>query len=109
MLPHEGIGACTPKPKNESADSVRMAPPTPSVALTRTGTITLGRMWMNRSRRAGIPASLAAWMYSLSRMERTGRDSNLSGPALSGYGGGGSGDSHLFPGFGFYKEIGNCQ
>ena len=29
IFPHDGIGGCTPRPRNDSADSVRIAPPTP--------------------------------------------------------------------------------
>src|SRR5207247_2224084 len=36
-LPHVGVGGCTPNPRKESADSVRMAAATESVALTMIG------------------------------------------------------------------------
>ena len=37
ILPHEGVGGCTPSPRNESAVSVRMTPPICKDAATMIG------------------------------------------------------------------------
>ena len=59
MLPHDVSGGCTPKPRNDSVDSVMIASATPSVAFTMIGPTMFGRMWRTmirarrRARRAG--------------------------------------------------------
>src|SRR5207247_1976963 len=37
MLPHDGVGGCTPRPRNERPASSMIALPTPSAAATMTG------------------------------------------------------------------------
>ena len=42
MFPHDGVGRGTPKPRKESADSMRTAEATPKLADTRTGANAFG-------------------------------------------------------------------
>src|SRR6185369_10917222 len=55
MLPQVARGGCTPSPRNDSPDSVRMAAGMPSVIATSTGPIALGRMWRQMIRNALAP------------------------------------------------------
>ena len=70
MFPHEGVGGCTPIPRNDSADSVRIAPATPSVAATRIGASVLGRTWRKMIRASPAPCARAAATKSRSLRER---------------------------------------
>ncbi len=69
-LPRDGVGGCTPKPRNDSAASVRIARPTVSVALTTIGPSAFGSMCRSMIRRSPDPAAFAASTYSFSRSER---------------------------------------
>jgi hypothetical protein len=66
MFPHDGVGGWTPMPRNDSADSVGIAPATPSVAATRIGASVFGRMWRNMIRPVPAPWARAAAMKSRS-------------------------------------------
>jgi hypothetical protein len=70
MFPHVAKGGCTPKPRNESADSVRIASATPIVAETSTGATAFGTMCRKMMRRSGRPSARAATTKSCSRSER---------------------------------------
>ena len=70
MFPHEGVGGCTPRPRNERPLSVRIAPATPSTAATSTGAIAFGRMCRKISRASPAPSARAATTKSRSRRLR---------------------------------------
>src|SRR2546428_13115440 len=55
MLPHVACGGCTPSPRKESPDSVRIAAGIPSVIATRTGAIAFGRILRQKMRDAVAP------------------------------------------------------
>ena len=59
-----------PKPRKDSAASVRIAVPTASVPLTMTGPSVFGRMCRNMIRASPAPDAFAASTYSFSRKER---------------------------------------
>src|SRR5882724_12325286 len=67
MPPHDGIASGTPRPRNESPASVRIAPATPKVATTISEALTLGRMWRQRMRGRDRPSERAASTYVRSR------------------------------------------
>src|SRR2546427_177585 len=71
MLPHVGVGGCTPSPRNESADSITMTRAMSSVATTSHGVNAFGRMWRRRIRPSRLPRACAACTNSRSRSERT--------------------------------------
>ena len=56
-------------PRKLRADSVRIAPATPSVAVTRTDAIAFGRIWRKMIRKSEAPITRAAWMKSRSLSE----------------------------------------
>src|SRR5258708_17790801 len=60
MFPQLGVGAWTPRPRNDRLVSVRIAPATPSVATTRIGATRLGRIWRKPVRPLGKPRQAAA-------------------------------------------------
>jgi hypothetical protein len=60
MLPQDGVGSWMPSPRNDSADSVSIAPPTPNVAATITGPIALGKIWRHIKRCVEAPTARAA-------------------------------------------------
>jgi len=60
MLPQEGAGGCTPRPRNERPASSRIAFPTPSAAATITEVATLGTRWRTSNRRRPDPSATAA-------------------------------------------------
>ena len=60
MFPQLGVGGWTPMPRKLRADSVRIAPATPSVAVTRTDAIAFGRIWRKMIRRSPAPITRAA-------------------------------------------------
>ena len=60
MFPQLGVGGGTPMPRNESADSVRIAAATPRVAEISTGDKALGRIWRKMIRRSEAPSARAA-------------------------------------------------
>src|SRR5690554_1278077 len=67
MLPHVGVGAETPSPRNERPASRTIVFPMPSVAATITGASTFGIRWRSRMRRDEKPSARAAWTNSRSR------------------------------------------
>src|SRR5205809_79787 len=48
MLPQDGVGGWTPRPRNDRPASSMIALPIPSAAATMTGVSALGRMWRHR-------------------------------------------------------------
>jgi hypothetical protein len=44
MPPHVGVGGCTPRPRNDSADSITITRAMSSVATTSHGVSAFGRM-----------------------------------------------------------------
>jgi hypothetical protein len=60
--PHTGVGGGGPSPRNDSPDSVMMAPETRSAACTMMGASTLGRTWRAMMAGPDTPASRAASM-----------------------------------------------
>ena len=64
------MGGWTPKPRNESAASARMAAATTSVALTMIGPMVFGMMCRRMMRVSPEPDALAASTYSFSRSDR---------------------------------------
>ena len=71
MPPQVGAGGGTPRPRNDSADSIRMTTPTRVVNSTMIGGSTLGRMWRHRMRGVEAPIDCAACTYMFSRTETT--------------------------------------
>src|SRR5262249_50842561 len=59
-LPSETAGGWIPRPRNESADSIRIAFATVSVALTTIGPIAFGTMCRKMMRRSRAPIARAA-------------------------------------------------
>src|SRR6188768_2139232 len=70
MLPQVAYGGRTPKPRNDSADSVKIACATLIVAVTSTGAIAFGTMCRKMIRHSGNPSALAAVTKSRSRSAR---------------------------------------
>lgn len=60
IAPHDGHGGGTPKPRNESAYSARIAAPRPIVARMMIVAITFGRMWRRMTRVWPQPSARAA-------------------------------------------------
>ena len=71
IAPHDGVGGCTPRPRNDSAASDRIAPARPRVAITITGLITFGSTWRMITRGDFAPSAFAAVTYSISRTFKT--------------------------------------
>src|SRR5205814_3492661 len=59
MRPHEGYGSGMPRPRNESAASTRIEPPSCAVASTMKGPIVLGRMCRRATRTWRAPSARA--------------------------------------------------
>ena len=70
MLPQVGVGGWTPKPRNDSNDSVRMACVTKSVTVTMIGPRQFGSMWRKMMRAVDAPLARAASTNSFSFNER---------------------------------------
>ena len=60
MVPHSGVGGCTPRPRKPSAAASRMADEKLRVACTISGAMQLGNTVTNIRRGSPAPASLAA-------------------------------------------------
>src|SRR4026208_960892 len=60
MLPQEAVGSGTPRPRNERADSVRIAAATPKLAETITGARAFGRRWRKMMRPSRAPRARCA-------------------------------------------------
>ena len=60
MLPQLGAGGCCPRPRKDRLASAMMAAAMASVAWTRSGGITFGKMWRSAMRRCGLPIARAA-------------------------------------------------
>ena len=71
IFPHDVFGGCTPNPRNDSVDSVMMAPATASVASTMIGPIVFGIRWRVMIRNGEAPAARAASTYSFSFNDST--------------------------------------
>src|SRR5258705_34014 len=84
MLPHVACGGCTPSPRNESADSARIAAGTPSVIATRTGAIALGRMWRQMMRNALAPIDCDHRTHPRSRSDRNSARTTRATPSQPG-------------------------
>src|SRR5581483_4369192 len=63
IRPQSGVGSCAPRPRNESADAVRMTADTSSETCTISGVIEFGRTCRRRIRRCGTPSARAASTY----------------------------------------------
>ena len=70
-LPHDVSGGCTPKPRNDSVDSVTIATAIASVAFTMIGPIEFGRMWRTMIRELDAPLARAASTNSFSLTDST--------------------------------------
>src|SRR3954468_7054539 len=70
MRPHDVVGGCTPKPRNDSVDSVMIAAAMARVALTRMGPMVLGIRWRVMMRLLDAPDARAASTNSFSLIER---------------------------------------
>ena len=70
MSPQVGVSALTPRPRNDSTASVRIAFETLTVASTITGAVMLGRMWRPMIRQSEQPTARAAATYCSSLTER---------------------------------------
>src|SRR3989441_1412428 len=68
ISPHAGVGSETPRPRNVSDASARIACPRYAVSMMRYGAITFGNMWRRMIRRCRNPAARAASTYGISRM-----------------------------------------
>src|SRR5207244_10778309 len=71
MLPHDGVGGCTPRPRNERLASSMIALPTPSAAATMTGVSAFGRMWRPSTRLRDAPSARAPSTNGRTPSERT--------------------------------------
>src|SRR5262245_19615845 len=72
MRPHDAVGGWVPRPRKDSAASVRMAVENDTVAWTRMGAITLGRTWRAIVRRLEAPIARAASMKGTCTTVRVG-------------------------------------
>src|SRR5687768_8941846 len=70
MFPHDTSGGVTPNPRNDSVDSMRMAPPTTIVAFTMIGPTVFGSMWRKMIRDVEQPTARAASTNSFSFSDR---------------------------------------
>src|SRR5262249_30128822 len=68
MLPHEASGGWTPRPRNDSEASARMANATLRDAWTTIGVAAFGRTWRAAIRQPGAPSARAASTNSRARM-----------------------------------------
>src|SRR2546426_666629 len=71
IRPQEGYGSGTPRPRNDSVASTRIALPSCAVQRTMNGPIVLGRMWRNAILRCRTPSARAASTYCISRIDST--------------------------------------
>src|SRR5579885_109618 len=67
MRPHDGCGSGTPRPRNDSEASVRMAAPSCAVAITISGAIVFGSTWRTAMRNSLMPTARAASTKGCSR------------------------------------------
>src|SRR5438094_1193343 len=63
MSPHAGVGSFTPRPRNDSDASRRMAWPRKALSMMRYGAITLGTTCRQAMRSGRTPTARAASMY----------------------------------------------
>src|SRR5436309_7961094 len=70
MRPQDVVGGCTPKPRNDSVDSVMMAAAMARVAFTMMGPMVLGIRWRVMIRRFDAPDARAASTNSFSLIDR---------------------------------------
>src|SRR4030095_3744092 len=71
MPPQVGVGGCTPRPRNDRADSITITRAMSSVATTSHGVKVLGSTWLHNTRPFRLPSAIAACTYSRSRIEST--------------------------------------
>src|SRR5438094_302840 len=77
MLPHAGVGGCTPKPRNEMAASATTNCENCRLATTMMDGATLGSTW--RKSRRGRPTPIAAELVGAERMARRARRLEAAG------------------------------
>ena len=70
-MPQLTWGGCTPKPKNDSVDSVMMATATVNVAATMIGPMQFGMRWREIKRQLDAPRARPASMNSFSFSDST--------------------------------------
>ena len=70
IVPHDGLGGCTPAPRNDSPASVRMLFAMISVKNTSTDEAMFGSNSLNIVRHGLAPCAVAASMNSFSRSDR---------------------------------------
>ncbi len=71
MLPHAGVGGCTPKPRKLMAASATMNCENCRLATTMIDGATLGSTWRKSSRARPTPSAAAAWTKSRCFTPRT--------------------------------------
>ena len=71
IVPQDGVGGCTPAPRNESAASSRIALATISGKKTSSSVIVFGRISRNMIRSEPMPCGRAASTNSFSRSAST--------------------------------------
>src|ERR1700733_16332757 len=81
ILPQDGYGSGTPRPRKDSEDSVRMVDPNCAVASTISGASVLGSTWRSAMRVSLMPIAFAASTKGCSRS-----DSVLARVTLATYG-----------------------
>src|SRR5262249_44096979 len=67
IRPQEGCGSGTPRPRNDSDASVRIAAPSCAVAITISGASVFGSTWRTATRNSLIPMARAASTNGCSR------------------------------------------
>ena len=67
MRPQDGCGSGTPRPRNDSEASVRIAAPSCAVAITISGASVLGSTWRTAMRNSLMPTARAASTKGCSR------------------------------------------
>ena len=80
ILPHDGMGRCTPSPRKLSEASRITASPTSSVASTSRVLMMLGKTWRSIIRGRLEPATLASRTKSISIRRSTSPRSTLANP-----------------------------
>jgi hypothetical protein len=78
--PHVTRSAGTPMPRNDSADSARMAEATLKDAVTSTGASAFGRMWRNMTAALDMPRARAATTKSRPRSLKNSLRMNRATP-----------------------------
>gem|GEM_PF-6035541 len=71
MLPRSAVGGCTPRPRNERLEPMRITNPMSSAILVRTDGAVFGRTSRKRTCHFGAPMTSAATTKPSTRIERT--------------------------------------